>query len=857
MRLGQAGLEVIQQEVLRLDPNGSFVSLDVDAKRVRYAAEIVQHELIGSYEGEEEPVRAYIVAWLCTEGGYLPTSLELEKRYSIGRGQSAGAELDILVNHPDGTPFALIETKAPEVYDAELEKYLKGQLFALAPHEAGSQYIAFATARLVGGQPQIVTTTIDVGRWPTYDGWVGERHAAAYLPANYGEAVHEPLTRGGTRDLRTALSLAEINRLRRRLHDTLWKGSTPDNTVYDYVVRLFLAKIYDEKNTQPGNEYRFQIKFVGGNREIPATTFDRVNDLYRDAYNRYLNIDGTADPEQLNPRQFSFNQLAFVVQLLEDVSLTSSADSGTDVLGAFFEGITREGFKQSKGLFFTHKNIVEFMLSVIDVEAMTVDKIASSSIYSDRLPYIIDPSCGSATFLIGAMQQITLRVSKGRKVLGTTQDIKEFIDTHFPKGHENLWAKDFIYGIEDNELLATASKVNMVLRRDGNAHIFKGDGLSALEVYSDARLRGSQRRDNPTYSKAESRSFDIVVSNPPFSIELDPVTKSNLNRSFELAGDPNSENLFLERWYQLLRPGGRLGVVLPESFFSTKENIAARVFLFKHFDVRAVVALPKHAFEPWTPTRTALLFAKRKSLAEDVAWCAAFNQALAEATRTLAELKSEASKLGRAVRRLGDDANGVIAELTAALVKVLGSEPPTFCTLQEVREKALWVREQLQERARELNDTVPVEDVAELQKALKTVNRTLDAIVRATPTIERLVGELDEADVAFEATEEIGALEIVADELLLSIKRLDARAVALRRVARDLPSRFRVVNVENIGYKRTKRAEMERPNDLFSALDSTGKRLLDLELSSDVHELKVQPNASDILSVLRSDSLWA
>ena len=69
----------------------------------------------------------------------------------------------------------------------------------------------------------------------------------------------------------------------------------------------------------------------------------------------------------------------------------------------------------------------------------------------------------------------------------------------------------------------------------------------------------------------------------------------------------------MERWYQLLKPEGRIGVVLPESFFSVEDDIAGRYFLYKHFNIRAIVSLPSHTFLPHTPTNTSLLFASKKT----------------------------------------------------------------------------------------------------------------------------------------------------------------------------------------------------------------------------------------------------
>lgn len=103
--------------------------------------------------------------------------------------------------------------------------------------------------------------------------------------------------------------------------------------------------------------------------------------------------------------------------------------------------------------------------------------------------------------------------------------------------------------------------------------------------------------------------FDVIISNPPFNVN---VNKTQLAQRFDITG--KSEAYFLERWYQLLKPKGRIGVVLPESFFSVEDDVAGRVFLYKHFNIKTVVSLPNFTFLPHTNTSTSLLLPRRRAL---------------------------------------------------------------------------------------------------------------------------------------------------------------------------------------------------------------------------------------------------
>jgi type I restriction enzyme M protein len=581
--LGADGHARIAKEIARLDPKGRYVRLDLDAHSVEYSADIVQHKAIVWTKGDEELVRAYIVCWLCTKAGYLPPNLELEKAYSIGRPKRGkpGAKLDILINRPDGTPYALVELKSPDEWEVDANKFIEGQLFNIAPHEPGASILAYATLEIRKTKLNIKSTTVPY-TGQSFPEWLANPASSPSIPTNYGEPFHEHYKPDGPRHLEPSPSRQELERLRRRLHNVLWRGSKPDNQIYEYVVKLFLAKIFDEKDTDSGEPYRFQVFFKGTTRESSDALFRRINELYLDAYNCYLKVDGERSPQPLSDTAFSVDQIAFVVELLQGISLTSTDEVGVDLLGGFFEGITRDGFKQSKGLFFTHMNIAVFLLSVLDVTGLARQKIESAAADSDRLPYIIDPSCGSGTFLLTAMHLITSAVLAAREELATNSYITEFLADRLPESRPNAWAKEFVFGIDESELLAMSAKVNMALHHAGNTHIYRSDGLAPLSSYSDQRLNPAPHSSPRAYTKQVAQGFDVVVSNPPFSITLDPHTSASAASTFELAGSTNSENLFLERWYQLLKPGGRLGAVMPESFFATRENLQARLFLFSH-----------------------------------------------------------------------------------------------------------------------------------------------------------------------------------------------------------------------------------------------------------------------------------
>jgi type I restriction enzyme M protein len=144
-------------------------------------------------------------------------------------------------------------------------------------------------------------------------------------------------------------------------------------------------------------------------------------------------------------------------------------------------------------------------------------------------------------------------------------------------------------------MLAVATQINLILHGDGSTNVYSENGLSPWSRFSLTSVAGATNLlaaapKLPTnyYDRESLNQFDAILSNPPFSAPID-LTKEEIEKTF--TRNSTSEGMFIERWYQLLKPGGRLGVVLPESLFSVGENEQDRLFLVKHFNLHALVSL--------------------------------------------------------------------------------------------------------------------------------------------------------------------------------------------------------------------------------------------------------------------------
>jgi type I restriction enzyme M protein len=609
--------------------------LDFGKSIIRYTKEIKQNREIKKITGDEEIVRAYILTKLVNELGYKQENIEIEKEYDIGRPKVNKPRIDVIVRDNKGDAFLYIELKSPEEYEKEKDEVIEKQLFNLASQEKGQgndvKYLVLYSFAIANNEIKDKCIIIDYKKYTSFDSWKEERNYSDEIPARYGKAQKEPYVKGSPKDLETSFNHEHLESLRKNLHNVLWGGGgTDDNEVFSSLTNLILAKIQDESEKKKGEKYDFQIFSFAkkGNEEFETKNelFDRINKLYRRALKQRLNIldeNKVKKSFAIDENKFSLEKLKYTVQELEKYSFVDGKNSfdGKDILGDFFEGIIREGFKQTKGQFFTHINVVRFLLWGLQLDKLALDRVNSDL----EIPYLNDPSAGSGTFLIEYMKFITKNLKyRFRHKLDETRDIEDNFHQWFEPDHrENKWAKSYIYGSEINFNLGTAAKVNMILHGDGSTNIFVKDGLLPFKFYNKETAPNylKQSEIDSLYAEKEvNKQFDVVITNPPFSVDLDNETKKNVKKEFIFGDKKNSENLFIERWYQLLKQNGRFGAVLPESVFDTTENKYIRLFIYKYFKVKAVISLPQVAFQPYTSTKTSLLFAQKKTPDEIEQW---------------------------------------------------------------------------------------------------------------------------------------------------------------------------------------------------------------------------------------------
>jgi len=105
--------------------------------------------------------------------------------------------------------------------------------------------------------------------------------------------------------------------------------------------------------------------------------------------------------------------------------------------------------------------------------------------------------------------------------------------------------------------------------------------------------------------------IDVIVTNPPFAgavskVHAEGYTLHHGNRRIE------RDVLFIERCVELLKPGGRIGIIVPHNKVGSQRYADVRSWLLRYLKLFAVVSLPKHTFAPHTSQRAVIIYGQKR-----------------------------------------------------------------------------------------------------------------------------------------------------------------------------------------------------------------------------------------------------
>ncbi len=531
-----------QADRIRNGVSQGIISFDLDAERVRFPIQDKDYEFVG-----ERIVIAALFSELVLEQygyNYPPENIGFE-RTPPRREPPEPADIVIYESDEQEHAFAVVEAEATAAI-AKLDE---------AKREGLGKANNFRADWMITACGEDIRY-YSLSPAPASDDNI-EDYRKPSFPPRYGEPIEYQYGPGdGFLDLET-VDMKELQRRFKSCHDKIWEGGKLDPAqAFDEMSKLIFAKIEDEIHTPVEEHYDFQV----GQNEEAEVVAQRVRDRYKEA---------TEDEAEIfeDEIEASDSVIYSVVQILQDISLD---ETDLDAKGQAFEAFLGRMFKGEYGQYFTPRQIVQFMIGVIN---------------PDHRDSLIDPACGSGGFLLYAMEHVQEALEEAYG----DDSRKDRIFRQFMRGK--------LHGVEINERIARIAMMNMVLHGDGHSNIDGGkDGLDDFDTFT------------PSIGIDES-DFDVVLANPPFGSKIDG-DSADYFTDYELtekkSGGHRSEEkveiMFIERCLELMdEDDGSVGIVLPNGILNNRswkyENTRKHMLNQAHVD--AVIELPDFTFRPY------------------------------------------------------------------------------------------------------------------------------------------------------------------------------------------------------------------------------------------------------------------
>lgn len=327
---------------------------------------------------------------------------------------------------------------------------------------------------------------------------------------------------------------------------------------FDEISKVLFIKICKERyypsaeGVYGEEEYkREKDKYDASNSQVPY-----FQQLFQETKEKYADDEIFEKSEKLRIKESSFES---ILTELETYNLATIDD---DVKGVAFESFLSKTFRGELGQFFTPRTIVDFMVNVLD------PKVGEK---------ICDPCCGSGGFLIKAFEYVRNQINRDYST-DAEWKIKELSNKQ-------------IYGTDANPRMARIAKMNMIMHGDGHSGVFHHDGLLNIGNIKDG-------------------TFDVIITNPPFGARIDKNSKiteedglpenylgKKIVSLYKISKySTATEVLFIERCLKLLKPGKRMGIVLPEGVLGTGNMKRVREFVEARARILLIVSLPVEVF---------------------------------------------------------------------------------------------------------------------------------------------------------------------------------------------------------------------------------------------------------------------
>lgn len=470
-----------------------------------------------------------------------------------------------------------------------------------------------------------------------------------------------------------AFTREEFSKLLFKCHNIIRNNDklSPEAAFDEISKVLFIKILFERKNT--GGQIFSKAEFVRLRKDFEqwnSTSF--YQSLFKETKNFFKNDNLFDNNDTIKIKEASFEA---IVKELQVYNLSHTAD---DIKGIAFEKFLGKTFRGELGQFFTPRTIVDFMVALLDPEEGEI---------------ICDPCCGSGGFLIKAFEYVREKIEndiqKAKEQIRIQlfdekyesqnekkrAEVDERVNKYFTMLNQELdtahdgsrlkqLSHDCIFGTDANPRMARTAKMNMIMHGDGHGGVHHRDGLLNINgIFED---RFDVILTNPPFGSRVEKSLeitnaDIETDNDKISKYESKYGKETYQRAMSQVNDHIGESvlslyesgklsgltevLFIERCLRLLKPGGRLGIVLPEGVLNNPQLQSVRELFEGMAKIILITSIPQDVFMASGATvKPSLMFFKKFTTEEaaqyEQAKAKAYEQVTAKYAEHIAGLKA-------------------------------------------------------------------------------------------------------------------------------------------------------------------------------------------------------------------------
>jgi len=386
-----------------------------------------------------------------------------------------------------------------------------------------------------------------------------------------------------------------------RLWTEFWTGGiTNPLIVIEQISFLMFARLLDiteSRNEKKARRTGKSLKRIFGedNQDLRLSHFkdmaaDDMLPLVRDRvfpHFRSAAIDGAQFGEYMKDAQLMIQKpglLVSAVNMIHELPLTEGDTKG-DLYEYLLSKLTTAGIN---GQFRTPRHIIKRMVQMVDPKPDET---------------IGDPACGTAGFLVAAMEYLMEEYTSPEAVITTEHGERTFTGDLLEPYLDHI-RNNMFHGFDFDVTMLRIASMNLLLH-----------GIDAPDIHYQDTLSNSLPERFPELAQGH---FDVILANPPFkgSLDYDDVHPSLLSR----VKTKKTELLFVTLILRMLHIGGRSATVVPDGvlFGSSKAHVALRKALVDENQLEAVISLPSGVFKPYAGVSTAIIVFTKGGATENV-----------------------------------------------------------------------------------------------------------------------------------------------------------------------------------------------------------------------------------------------